>query len=562
MYTQHFRLTELPFSIAPNPRYLYLSPQHREALAHLLYGIGVGGGFVVLTGEVGTGKTTLCRALLDQLPEDVDIALIFNPRLNSRELLAGICDELHIPYAGPKASLKQLIDALNQYLLESHARGRRVIVLIDEAQNLRFDVLEQVRLLTNLETNQTKLLQIILVGQPELNQILDRPNLRQLSQRITARYHLNPLSLPETRDYIRHRMTVASGSEEVFTRPAIRAIHHKARGIPRLINLIADRALLGAYTLGKQRVSGRVAWRAAGELTSPAGRGKQRRLAGLLTLLLASIALAVYMDVLPNPWVRLMNPLVVSAEKKPPEQHSAEIEPDEHAVNLATNKPDALTPAEADLADKAKPSNPVPEFSEWIADAKNQKASAIRQLLAEWSVTTIENDAVEPCAQAAESGIRCQPMQSSWVQIKNLNLPAVLEFVLPSGEKRFALVRKVQDGQVEVALADQPAKFPAIEMLPLWTGNAMVAWKPGQAETKNLMPGDRSPLVAWVRQQLGVPAPSEGETYYDEPLRGKVMEFQKSRGLKADGIIGTLTFLSLQTAGQSVAIPRLTPAAP
>ena len=562
MYTQHFRLTELPFSIAPNPRYLYLSPQHREALAHLLYGIGVGGGFVVLTGEVGTGKTTLCRALLDQLPEDVDIALIFNPRLNSRELLAGICDELHIPYAGPKASLKQLIDALNQYLLESHARGRRVIVLIDEAQNLRFDVLEQVRLLTNLETNQTKLLQIILVGQPELNQILDRPNLRQLSQRITARYHLNPLSLPETRDYIRHRMTVASGSEEVFTRPAIRAIHHKARGIPRLINLIADRALLGAYTLGKHRVSGRVAWRAAGELTSPAGRGKQRRLAGLLTLLLASIALAVYMDALPNPWVRLMNPLVVSADKKPPEQHSAEIEPDEHAVNLSPNKPDALKPADTDLADKAKSSNPTHEFSEWIADAKNQKASAIRQLLAEWSVTKIGNDAVEPCVQAAESGIRCQPMQSSWVQIKNLNLPAVLEFVLPSGEKRFALVRKVQDDQVEVALADQPAKFPAIEMLPLWTGNAMVAWKPGQAETKNLMPGDRSPLVAWVRQQLGVPAPSEGETYYDEPLRGKVTEFQESRGLKADGIIGTLTFLSLQTAGQSAGIPRLTPAAP
>jgi general secretion pathway protein A len=255
MYTQHFRLSEPPFSIAPNPRYLYLSPQHREALAHLLYGIGVGGGFVVLSGEVGTGKTTLCRALLDQLPEDVEIALIFNPRLNSRELLAGICDELHIPYSGPKASLKQLIDALNRHLLDAHARGRRVIVLIDEAQNLRFDVLEQVRLLTNLETNQTKLLQIILVGQPELNQILDRPNLRQLAQRITARYHLNPLSLTATRDYIRHRMTVAGGSERVFSGNAIRAIHRQARGIPRLINVIADRALLGAYTLGKLRVS-------------------------------------------------------------------------------------------------------------------------------------------------------------------------------------------------------------------------------------------------------------------------------------------------------------------
>ena len=562
MYTQHFRLTELPFSIAPNPRYLYLSPQHREALAHLLYGIGVGGGFVVLTGEVGTGKTTLCRALLDQLPEDVDIALIFNPRLNSRELLAGICDELHIPYAGPKASLKQLIDALNQYLLQSHARGRRVIVLIDEAQNLRFDVLEQVRLLTNLETNQAKLLQIILVGQPELNQILDRPNLRQLSQRITARYHLNPLSLPETRDYIHHRMTVASGSEEVFTRPAIRAIHHKARGIPRLINLIADRSLLGAYTLGKQRVSVRVASRAAGELISPAGREKQRRLAGFLTLLVAALAVAAYLNALPNPWVWGTNPAAMLAGKKPSGEQSADISVDEPTVNSPPKIADAATPEDRGLADREKPSANAPEFSESIADAANRKANAMRQLLAEWSVTTTDNNNTDPCLQAAEQGIRCQSLQSSWVQIKNLNLPAVLEFVLPGGEKRFALVKKVQGDQVEVTLAEQSAKFPANEMLPLWTGNSMVGWKPGPAETKNLMPGDRSPLVAWVRQQLGMLATGEGETYYDEPLRGEVMEFQKSRGLKADGIIGTLTFLSLQTAGQSVGIPRLTPVAP
>jgi general secretion pathway protein A len=186
----------------------------------------------------------------------------------------------------------------------------------------------------------------------------------------------------------------------------------------------------------------------------------------------------------------------------------------------------------------------------------------MRQLLAEWSVTTTDNNNTDPCLQAAEQGIRCQSLQSSWVQIKNLNLPAVLEFVLPGGEKRFALVKKVQGDQVEVTLAEQSAKFPANEMLPLWTGNSMVAWKPGPAETKNLMPGDRSPLVAWVRQQLGMLATGEGETYYDEPLRGGVMEFQKSRGLKADGIIGTLTFLSLQTAGQSVGIPRLTPVAP
>jgi general secretion pathway protein A len=562
MYTQHFRLTELPFSIAPNPRYLYLSPQHREALAHLLYGIGVGGGFVVLTGEVGTGKTTLCRALLDQLPKDVDIALIFNPRLNSRELLAGICDELHIPYAGPRASLKQLIDALNQYLLESHARGRRVIVLIDEAQNLRFDVLEQVRLLTNLETNQTKLLQIILVGQPELNQILDRPNLRQLSQRITARYHLNSLSLSETRDYIRHRMTGACSSEEVFSRPAICAIHRKARGIPRLINLIADRSLLGAYTLGKQRVSRSVVRRAADELMSASAKGNHCHLAGLLTFVLSLVVGVFFLDILPVPWGRLIGPVETASEdKKPasklPMQPHVFVEP----AQTLPNDPNSVIPQQQAAVESVNPTADEPPFAEWIASSKNNWPNAMKSLVGEWSVT-IPSHHDDACALAVEQGIRCQPIQITWVQIKNLNLPVVLEFVLPDGRKRYALVKSVMGDSVDMVFADNSKKFAESELLTLWTGNTTVAWKPGQAETKTLKPGDRSVLVAWVRQQLGVTALSEGETFYDEPLRGKVTEFQKSRGLKADGIIGTLTFLSLQTAGQSAGIPRLTPAAP
>jgi general secretion pathway protein A len=563
MYTQHFRLTELPFSIAPNPRYLYLSPQHREALAHLLYGIGVGGGFVVLTGEVGTGKTTLCRALLEQLPEDVDIALIFNPRLNSRELLAGICDELHIPYAGPKASLKQLIDALNQYLLESHARGRRVIVLIDEAQNLRFDVLEQVRLLTNLETNQAKLLQIILVGQPELNQILDRPNLRQLSQRITARYHLNPLSLSETRDYIHHRMTVASGLKEVFTRSAIRTIHRKARGIPRLINLMADRALLGAYTLGKQRVSAGVARRATDELMSGSPKAKYRRLAGLLLLVISLLAGVYYLDILPLPWVRVIGPVETLSEGiKPasnvPTENNAPVEPPQPLLK----DPNSDRPQqESAKEEKDNPTADSPQFAEWIASPKKNWPNAMKSLLGEWSVT-IPDPHEDACALAAEHGIRCQPIQSSWIQIKNINLPVVLEFVLPDGHKRYALVKGVVGNWVEMVLADDSKKFAERDLLPLWTGATTVAWKPGQAETKTLKSGDRSPLVAWVRQRLGVAAPSEAETFYDELLREKVTAFQSSRGLKPDGIIGTLTFLSLQTAGPSVGIPRLSPVAP
>jgi len=266
MYLEHFGLTSQPFTIAPNPRFVYLSPQHREALAHLLYGVQVGGGFVVMTGEVGTGKTTLCRCLMEQLPEDVDIALIFNPRLSARELLASICDELRIAQPGPLASIRVLIDRLNHHLLEAHARGRRTVVLIDEAQNLKRDVLEQVRLLTNLETNESKLLQIMLVGQPELRDVLKEERMRQLAQRITARFHLEPLSFDNTRHYVQHRLSVSGARAPIFSSAAIARVHCYSKGIPRLINLICDRALLGAYSQGRIDVSPAIVNKAAREI--------------------------------------------------------------------------------------------------------------------------------------------------------------------------------------------------------------------------------------------------------------------------------------------------------
>src|SRR5213594_82377 len=253
MYAAYFGLTERPFSLAPDPRYLYLSEAHREALAHLLYGIGEGGSFVQLTGEVGTGKTTVCRALLEQLPPDVDVAMIFNPRLTSIELLAAVCDELRVPYPPGTTSLKVLVDALSQALLDAHARGRRTVLIIDEAQNLSARVLEEVRLLTNLETTTQKLLQVVLIGQPELADLLSRRNLRQLSQRVTARYHLRPFSEAESQRYVQHRMEVAGQRQAIFTRQAVRAAHRLSRGIPRLLNTICDRALLatgGLRSLG------------------------------------------------------------------------------------------------------------------------------------------------------------------------------------------------------------------------------------------------------------------------------------------------------------------------
>jgi general secretion pathway protein A len=278
MYLEHFNLAERPFSITPDPRFLYMSARHREALAHLLYGLGDGGGFVQLTGEVGTGKTTLCRCLMEQLPGNVDIAVVLNPKLTAEELIATLCDELGVEYPHQVHSIKVLTDALNRYLLDAHARGRRTVLIIDEAQNLSADVLEQIRLLTNLETSTQKLLQIILVGQPELRDMLAREEMRQLAQRVTARYHLEPISREDSSVYIQHRLQVCGTSHRIFNREAVDLIQRLSGGIPRLINVLCDRSMLGAYVEGKSHVDNKIVKRAAQEiLADPAQEVHDRR---------------------------------------------------------------------------------------------------------------------------------------------------------------------------------------------------------------------------------------------------------------------------------------------
>ncbi|MFZ0789263.1 MAG: AAA family ATPase, partial [Chromatiaceae bacterium] len=266
MYPKYFGLKEPSFSIAPDPHYLFLSEQHKEALAHLLYGAGESGGFVLLTGEVGTGKTTVCRAFLEQLPEGVEVALIVNPAMTANELLLNICDEFRIPVPEGERSVKLLVDRLNRFLLEAHANGRRPMLLIDEAQNLRPKVMEQVRLLTNLETTKHKLLQIFLVGQPELRRMLEREGLRQINQRITARFHLRPLRPAETADYIRHRVAVAGVDRPLFTAAAVRRIHQVSGGVPRVVNILCDRALLGACVSRSNQVTPAIVAKAAREV--------------------------------------------------------------------------------------------------------------------------------------------------------------------------------------------------------------------------------------------------------------------------------------------------------
>jgi len=267
MYTSYFGLGEKPFSITPDPRYLYMSGRHAEALAHLLYGINESGGFVQLTGEVGTGKTTVVRTLLSRMPPHADVALILNPRVTPTEFLQSICEELGVPISdSERRSLKRLVDALNRRLLAAHGAGRRVVLIVDEAQNLSPEVLEHVRLLTNLETPTQKLLQILLIGQPELRELLDLPQLRQLAQRVTGRYHLEPLSRAETFHYVRHRLRVAGATADIFTAGALREVHRLSGGIPRVINVCCDRALLGAYTRETRKLNAKLVRRAAGEV--------------------------------------------------------------------------------------------------------------------------------------------------------------------------------------------------------------------------------------------------------------------------------------------------------
>lgn len=294
MYTTYFGFKEKPFSIAPDPRYLYMSELHREALAHLLYGISSDGCFILLTGDVGTGKTTVCRCLLEQLPDNTDVALIVNPRLTDLELLETICDELEIPLPDGERSAKFYIDNLNRYLLDAHARGRNTALLIDEAQNLSLDLLEQLRLLTNLETHKKKLLKIVLLGQSELRQILENSGADQISQRITSRYHLLPLAREDVFAYIRHRLAVAGESKKIFSEAALGRIYELTHGIPRLTNVLCDRALLGAYVEGRYVVTTSVIDQAAREvLGNTRGRGTRRDKRRLLRTVLLALLLFV-----------------------------------------------------------------------------------------------------------------------------------------------------------------------------------------------------------------------------------------------------------------------------
>lgn len=595
MYPKYFGLKEPSFSIAPDPHYLFLSDQHREALAHLLYGANESGGFVLLTGEVGTGKTTVCRAFLEQLPEGVDVALVLNPVQSPNELLTNICEEFRIELPRGKRSNKVLIDALNGFLLRAYANGRRSLLIIDEAQNLPRQALEQIRLLTNLETTKHKLLQIFLIGQPELRRLLETQALRQLDQRITARFHLTPLDLEETGDYIRHRLAVAGVDRPLFTARAIRRIHEYSGGIPRVINILCDRALLGACVTRGSQVDPGIVATAAREVRGEALDGlPPRSPRRLLAIALISFVLATL--------IGLSAQALLTPERRQllADWWSGEgtfmtliasIVPGLAAPASETDTPPVIEPAQVEaapastegrgVADTPTPDAPtvaapgVPETSETSApDAASasdaevsiaalalSESEAMRVLLRRWGLDLRTVGTGDPCTHIRPFGLGCEFEQGRLSHVRFFNLPALLRVADQDGAPRYLVLGALEADTATLDRPDGPARVPVDALEAAWSGDYRLVWQLPPGGATLIRPGTVGEEVRWLRDLVSrvpglsmLPGPTDR---FDVTLESALRAFQASKGLTDDGIAGPRTFMALyQTIGLD-GIPRL-----
>ncbi len=566
MYRAFFGLGEKPFAITPDPRYLYLSVRHAEALAHLVYGINDAGGFIQLTGEVGTGKTTTIRSLLARAPKNAEIALIINPRMTSIEFLQTICEELGIGLPdSAENNTKELVDLLNRYLLRAHAEGHRVVLIVDEAQNLQPDVLEQVRLLTNLETESQKLLQIILIGQPELRELLGRNDLRQLAQRVTARYHLAPLSAEETAGYVRHRLRVAGATSDIFSDAALREVYRISGGVPRVINVICDRALLGAYTNDQHEVTPTLVRQAGSEVFSQ--RLASPWLAPLVTTLvllsLSASALAIWKL---GPWNR---------EPSAAQPASAAAAPVGAPAGAATAPAPFNAPAApaASTAGRALTgpivSGPVVTSLAGLLQRPNLRDSsdaALNALLKLWAAQP-SADGSDACSAATRQKLECVSLRSTLAQLRELNRPAML--VLSDEKRRVhqVVLTQLDDEHAWLRVGAQDFYVSIADLSRYWFGDLVLLWRPPAATVNRLTRGSRGPAVQQLRARLlrwsGVP-PSAAplSNLFDDDLQQRVEQFQLAHHLTADGSAALDTQLLLDSVLAAPGSPQLRKPAP
>lgn len=563
MYYDFFGFKEPPFSIAPDPRYLYLSERHKEALAHLMYGVQGQGGFIVITGEVGTGKTTVSRCFIENAPPHVDIALILNPRLSARELLSAICDELEIAHPAG-ASIKQMVDLINQDLLKAHGAGRHKVLMIDEAQNLSADVLEQLRLLTNLETAEKKLLQIVLLGQPELQQILALPKLRQLNQRVTARYHLDAINRSELPAYLSYRLGVAGMRGDIFTPSAVRKLYRMSNGIPRLINLISDRALLGAYAEGEHELTSAHIRQAAKEVGGsknsgpvPTGAGNKPGLPRFL-LLAASVLLAIISSF----WVyqQWSAPSLAAEEGDAPTGLAGTIQrenPPGNEPGPTTEIPEESPPVET------PPEKPAFSFAGQALDV----TSAFGELFRAWGLKYSAQESPVACDFARASGLGCLERQGSRRSLSFLDRPAMLMLQDDAGNRGYAVVRRLEDNQAEIALPDGPVEVPFSTLEPYWFGEYRVLWQRPEYETASPGESDAAGEELWIGVRMMELAEAHGESASESgrikrmPAEQQVRWYQSLRGLTVDGIAGAMTIIQINN-DLNAEVPRLSTAKP
>jgi len=565
MYKNFFGFKERPFKLVPNPAYLFLSRSHEEAMAHLTYAMKQGDGFVEITGEVGTGKTTICRAFLESLDENTEAAYIFNPKLDSIQLIKAVNDEFGI--SSDADNIKDLIDTLNSFLIEKRAEGKNVILLIDEAQGLNKEVLEQLRLLSNLETTNHKLLQIILVGQPELGEKLDSSDLRQLSQRISLSCRLIPLNYRETKEYIQHRINIASQKPGVkFTRAAYRYIYKYSRGIPRSINIVCGRALLTAFGLDQQRITGKIIRTSIKEL---AGRGEMKRYGlwdGKKAILLFSVlCLSLFMILFYRSGFLNVNEIFNLQESKKPDISQPEY--------LVLNPVPDLKPTRGQaVKDLGYFVEPVRDLGVFLGE-KNKRSSrpmALKVALDLWNteyeikpyLNGIDNDLDFFRLVAKQNGLLIRRIKGDLNLVKKLNLPAVLPLYLPEDlSPVYLTLIKIEGEKVTLRseVGDNAIKVEQNILASYWSGVAYIPWKNFLSLTGTIPLNSSKDTIITLKilmHDIGFNN-IEINPFYDESIQHAVKEIQKKHGIQVDGVVGSTTKIVLYNEKNDFKIPHI-----